>query len=400
MIAHRVGEPARRVHAQHDDAGAVGDRLVEAALDIVGGGRPDRALDLEHRNRGRHRSMRSADRRPQADDRSQEAPTRQGTREAHGPVERSRPRAGRKVRGALERMPRSGSVSRPWQCLYFLPEPQGQGALRGTLPQLAGGPPAVGPRPPPAAATRGAIAGRARRGRSGGVVGAGRRQRLGLGRRHLRPAAAAPGSRDGSAPGSRSGAGWSASPRTARTPRACTRSAGRAGHSRADGCPGAGGRDGADAPSTDGRGSAAAGSSRPSGSCRARRSTTFCAILRSDSATIRSLISRVGDAFLLGPLGDRQVERRAAACSRAPAPRGPTARDRPSPGSPPPPGRRSPGGACRAPSRRPPWPRSARGAARRSPCAGRSSRRRTSADSCGSRSCAPRPSAAPSRAPC
>src|SRR5215510_12711739 len=26
----------------------------------------------------------------------------------------------------------------PWQCLYFLPEPHGQGSLRPTLPQLAG----------------------------------------------------------------------------------------------------------------------------------------------------------------------------------------------------------------------------------------------------------------------
>ena len=26
----------------------------------------------------------------------------------------------------------------PWQCLYFLPEPQGQASLRPTLPQVAG----------------------------------------------------------------------------------------------------------------------------------------------------------------------------------------------------------------------------------------------------------------------
>src|ERR1700730_9225009 len=26
----------------------------------------------------------------------------------------------------------------PWQCLYFLPEPQGQSSLRPTLPQVAG----------------------------------------------------------------------------------------------------------------------------------------------------------------------------------------------------------------------------------------------------------------------
>src|SRR6185312_4454000 len=29
-------------------------------------------------------------------------------------------------------------ASWPWQCLYFLPEPQGQGSLRPTLPQVAG----------------------------------------------------------------------------------------------------------------------------------------------------------------------------------------------------------------------------------------------------------------------
>src|ERR1700732_5072634 len=29
-------------------------------------------------------------------------------------------------------------AKRPWQCLYFLPEPQGQASLRPTLPQLAG----------------------------------------------------------------------------------------------------------------------------------------------------------------------------------------------------------------------------------------------------------------------
>ncbi len=32
----------------------------------------------------------------------------------------------------------AAQARRPWQCLYFLPEPQGQGALRGTLPQVAG----------------------------------------------------------------------------------------------------------------------------------------------------------------------------------------------------------------------------------------------------------------------
>src|SRR6266481_73357 len=29
-------------------------------------------------------------------------------------------------------------ANRPWQCLYFLPEPQGQASLRPTLPQLEG----------------------------------------------------------------------------------------------------------------------------------------------------------------------------------------------------------------------------------------------------------------------
>src|SRR5690606_37857221 len=35
---------------------------------------------------------------------------------------------------------RSGNPQpcRPWQCLYFFPDPQGQGALRETLPQVAG----------------------------------------------------------------------------------------------------------------------------------------------------------------------------------------------------------------------------------------------------------------------
>ena len=33
---------------------------------------------------------------------------------------------------------RPQAANRPWQCLYFLPEPQGQGSLRPTLPQLDG----------------------------------------------------------------------------------------------------------------------------------------------------------------------------------------------------------------------------------------------------------------------
>src|SRR5436190_18558968 len=43
--------------------------------------------------------------------------------------------------GALDHADASkaaGSYTRPWQCLNFLPEPQGQDALRETLPQVAG----------------------------------------------------------------------------------------------------------------------------------------------------------------------------------------------------------------------------------------------------------------------
>src|SRR4029079_2844530 len=32
----------------------------------------------------------------------------------------------------------SRQANRPWQCLYFLPEPQGHSSLRPTLPQLDG----------------------------------------------------------------------------------------------------------------------------------------------------------------------------------------------------------------------------------------------------------------------
>ena len=44
----------------------------------------------------------------------------------------SRPRSGRSVPSA------AGHPYRPWQCLYFLPEPHGQASLRPTLPQLSG----------------------------------------------------------------------------------------------------------------------------------------------------------------------------------------------------------------------------------------------------------------------
>ncbi len=34
--------------------------------------------------------------------------------------------------------PQTGPQTRPWQCLYFLPEPQGQAALRGVAAQVEG----------------------------------------------------------------------------------------------------------------------------------------------------------------------------------------------------------------------------------------------------------------------
>lgn len=34
--------------------------------------------------------------------------------------------------------PETRPQTRPWQCLYFLPEPQGQGALRGVAAQVEG----------------------------------------------------------------------------------------------------------------------------------------------------------------------------------------------------------------------------------------------------------------------
>ena len=47
-----------------------------------------------------------------------------------------------KVRAGKEkiRMPTHGKgyAYVPWQCLYFLPEPQGQASLRPTLPHVAG----------------------------------------------------------------------------------------------------------------------------------------------------------------------------------------------------------------------------------------------------------------------
>jgi hypothetical protein len=47
--------------------------------------------------------------------------------------------SGRILRSHCHRLQgRQGFQTRPWQCLNFLPEPQGQGALRATLPQLEG----------------------------------------------------------------------------------------------------------------------------------------------------------------------------------------------------------------------------------------------------------------------
>ena len=51
--AHRIDQTARRVHAQDDQVRALLERLGEAALDVVGGRRPDRPVDLEQGDRGR-----------------------------------------------------------------------------------------------------------------------------------------------------------------------------------------------------------------------------------------------------------------------------------------------------------------------------------------------------------
>ena len=189
------------------------------------------------------------------------APNRAGSCSGHASV---RPRSNR----GKERV---AQCSRPWQCLYFLPEPQGQGALRGYLAPARAAWPPTGALPAAASTGRcawGAAArpGRARRRcRSPRAApprpsSAGHLLRLRPDlemREHLRHRLAQVGQH---------------ALEQRRTPRACTRSAGRAGHSRAGGCPGADGRDAAGAPSTDGRGSAAAGSSRPSASARGRRS--------------------------------------------------------------------------------------------------------------------------------
>ena len=81
--------------------------------------------------------------------------------------------------------------TRPWQCLYFLPEPQGQGSLRPLAPQVAGsaGVDAGGERRAAAApAIAGTRAGAAA-GRAGGRAGGRRPRRRGPGARRASPAA-------------------------------------------------------------------------------------------------------------------------------------------------------------------------------------------------------------------
>src|SRR4051812_49236172 len=57
------------------------------------------------------------------------------------------PRSARRIVGAKHRgavgslthpPPQRQAITIPWHCLYFLPEPQGQGSLRPTLPQVDG----------------------------------------------------------------------------------------------------------------------------------------------------------------------------------------------------------------------------------------------------------------------
>src|SRR5260370_40156071 len=72
--------------------------------------------------------------------------------------------------------------TRPWQCLNFLPEPQGQGALRATLPQaegLLGSSAALAERgrrsvatPPPSGSARSKAGSSLSRVRSAGSLGA------------------------------------------------------------------------------------------------------------------------------------------------------------------------------------------------------------------------------------
>ena len=154
--AHRIGEPARRVHAQDDDVGPLA--------------RPPCRSRARHSRRWPARSApRCRAPRPW---RPRLGPTpRRSTEPTRAEQQRppARPAAARSVRSdrpsdACARLgqgpgrrrtdaPGRLNVSRPWQCLYFLPEPQGQGALRGTLPQLEGGRRGCSP-PRPAATAR------------------------------------------------------------------------------------------------------------------------------------------------------------------------------------------------------------------------------------------------------
>jgi hypothetical protein len=56
------------------------------------------------------------------------------------------PRSGEiSYRGVFGKLIAAGNHARPWQCLNFLPEPHGQGALRGVPAQGGRGPARRGP---------------------------------------------------------------------------------------------------------------------------------------------------------------------------------------------------------------------------------------------------------------
>ena len=198
----------------------------------LGGAHRDRKAamkSLRRRDRGGAGAARGARRQ-----RAQDAPAREV------------PGDGNEGPGLGATAPRGHGVrydTRPWQCLYFLPEPHGQGALRGTLPQLAGssrsmtaGPGARAQRQALGRAAVGArhlaLLGRVRRGQrrvDAALLGALRQLvRQDVGRRlleadlemgeHARHLFAQPRQH---------------LPRTARTPRSCIRSAGRSAHRRA-----------------------------------------------------------------------------------------------------------------------------------------------------------------------
>src|SRR5690606_8368875 len=83
-----------------------------------------------------HLTMREVLNRPRIHCASASAP--QTPRDPLGEVLRgAEPRTTRERRWRA-REPRRPQFRRPWQCLYFLPEPQGQGAFRWTLPQVDG----------------------------------------------------------------------------------------------------------------------------------------------------------------------------------------------------------------------------------------------------------------------